>query len=78
MDLHNDFFLNPVPTCRKIEDVLLVCEETGLLGGTFFALDGCKLPSNASKEWEDLRLGAEEREDGEEGYGAFEEAGGSR
>ena len=32
-------------------DVLLVCEEEGLLRGTFFALDGCKLPSNASKEW---------------------------
>jgi hypothetical protein len=32
-------------------DVLLICEEEGLLGGTFFALDGCKLPSNASKEW---------------------------
>ena len=32
-------------------DVLWVCEEEGLLGGTFFALDGCKLPSNASKEW---------------------------
>jgi len=32
-------------------DVLLVCEEEGLLGGTFFALDGCKFPSNASKEW---------------------------
>ena len=30
-------------------DVLLVCEEEGLLGGTFFALDGCKLPSNASR-----------------------------
>jgi transposase len=32
-------------------DVLLVCEEEDLLGGTFFALDGCKLPSNASKQW---------------------------
>jgi ATPase subunit of ABC transporter with duplicated ATPase domains len=32
-------------------DVLLVCEESDLLGGTFFALDGCKLPSNASKDW---------------------------
>lgn len=32
-------------------DVLLVCEEMNLLGGTRFALDGCKLPSNASKEW---------------------------
>ena len=29
-------------------DVLLVCEEEDLLGGTFFAIDGCKLPSNAS------------------------------
>ncbi len=29
-------------------DVLLVCEESSLLGGTFFALDGCKIPSNAS------------------------------
>jgi len=32
-------------------DVLLVCDEMNLLGGTFFALDGSKLPSNASKEW---------------------------
>ena len=32
-------------------DVLLVCEEMNLLGGTMFALDGCKLPSNAAKEW---------------------------
>jgi len=32
-------------------DVLLVCEEEGLLGGTFFALDGLKLSSNASMEW---------------------------
>ncbi|MGI9568778.1 MAG: IS1182 family transposase [Desulfobulbia bacterium] len=32
-------------------DVLLVCDEQKLLGGTFFALDGCKLPSSASKEW---------------------------
>jgi transposase len=32
-------------------DVLMVCEEEGLLGGTFFALDGLKLPSNASKDW---------------------------
>lgn len=29
-------------------DVLLVCEQENFLGGTFFALDGCKLPSNAS------------------------------
>jgi transposase len=32
-------------------DILLVCEESHLLGGTLFALDGSKVPSNASKEW---------------------------
>jgi transposase len=31
-------------------DILLVCEQEKLLGGTFFALDGLKLPANASKE----------------------------
>ena len=31
-------------------DILLVCEEEGLLGGTFFALDGCRISSNASKD----------------------------
>ncbi|NJL70627.1 MAG: IS1182 family transposase [Candidatus Competibacteraceae bacterium] len=31
--------------------VLLVCEEQGLLGGTHFSLDGYKLSSNAAKEW---------------------------
>jgi transposase len=30
--------------------VLLVCEEEGLLGGTHFAIDGYKLSSNAAKE----------------------------
>jgi transposase len=39
--------------------VLLVCDEEELLGGTHFSLDGLKLSSNASKEWsgrfEDLR-----------------------
>src|SRR5437870_4232209 len=29
--------------------VLLVCEQEGLLGGTHFSLDGVKLPSNAAK-----------------------------
>jgi hypothetical protein len=32
-------------------DILLVCEQENLLGGTFFALDGVKLPGNASKRW---------------------------
>jgi len=32
-------------------DVLLVCDEQGLVGKQMFAVDGVKLPSNASKEW---------------------------
>jgi hypothetical protein len=32
-------------------EVLLKCNELGLIGGDLFAIDGCKLPSNASKEW---------------------------
>ena len=36
---------------RLFTQVLLVCDEEGLLGGTHFSLDGLKLPSNASKEW---------------------------
>ena len=31
-------------------DILLVCEQENLLGGSFFALDGLKLPANASKD----------------------------
>ncbi len=31
--------------------VLLVCEQDGLLGGTHFSMDGLKLSANASKEW---------------------------
>ncbi|HVQ01511.1 MAG TPA: IS1182 family transposase [Candidatus Thermoplasmatota archaeon] len=32
-------------------NVLLVCDELGLLGGTHFSLDGVKLSANVSKEW---------------------------
>ena len=32
-------------------EVLLLCDEIGLIGKTMFAIDGCKLPSNAAKEW---------------------------
>ncbi len=44
-------------SCMKEEilplfrDILLICEQENLLGGTFFALDGLKLPGNASKRW---------------------------
>jgi len=31
--------------------VLMVCDRMGLIKGKMFAIDGCRLPSNASKEW---------------------------
>lgn len=33
------------------EQVLLICDEQGLLGKELFAIDGCKVPSDAAKEW---------------------------
>jgi len=32
-------------------DILLYCEELDLIDKTMFAIDGCKISSNASKEW---------------------------
>ncbi len=31
--------------------ILLICDDSGLIGKEHFAIDGCKLPTNASKEW---------------------------
>lgn len=31
--------------------IVLMCDHLGLIGKEMFAIDGCKLPSNASKEW---------------------------
>jgi len=36
-------------------EALLVCDEQGLIGREKFAIDGCKLPSNASKGWRGTR-----------------------
>jgi len=32
-------------------DILLYCSQLDLIGGEVFALDGCKISSNAAKEW---------------------------
>ena len=32
------------------EQILFTCDEQGLLGHELFAIDGCKMPSNAAKE----------------------------
>ncbi|MES9972884.1 MAG: transposase [Candidatus Thiodiazotropha sp.] len=31
--------------------VVLICDRLGLIGKEMFAIDGCKLPFNASKKW---------------------------
>ncbi|MFQ3280936.1 transposase [Reinekea sp.] len=33
------------------EQLLLICHEEGLLGNELFAIDGCKMRSDAAKEW---------------------------
>ncbi len=35
--------------------ILMVCDEMNLIGKEMFAVDGCKMPSNASKEWSGTR-----------------------
>ena len=36
-------------------DVLMYCDKLGLIGKEMFAIDGCKISSNASKEWSGTR-----------------------
>jgi transposase len=49
----------PEEIVSLFRDVLLVCEEQGLFGGTHFAFDGLKLSSKAAQAWrgtvDDLR-----------------------
>jgi len=42
---------NHEPIAQLFQNVLLICGQAGLIGKEMFAIDGCKLPSNASKEW---------------------------
>jgi transposase len=42
-------------TIRIFRDILMICDQRGLIGKEMFAVDGCKLPSNASKEWSGTR-----------------------
>jgi len=43
--------------------VLLYCDELGLIGKEMFAIDGCKLSSNASKEWSGTRADFKKKRD---------------
>jgi hypothetical protein len=40
---------------RVFSEVVLVCHELKLIQGNMFVIDGCRLPSNASKEWSGTR-----------------------
>ncbi len=48
-------------------DVLLVCDEMGLISKELFAIDGCKIPSNACKEWSGTRAEFEKKKQKMEG-----------
>ncbi|MES9828410.1 MAG: IS1182 family transposase [Candidatus Thiodiazotropha sp.] len=41
----------PEPLADLFGQVVLICDRLGLIGKEMFAIDGCKLPSNASKTW---------------------------
>jgi transposase len=42
---------DPDAIANLFSQVVLICEGLGLIGKEMFAIDGCKLPSNASKSW---------------------------
>ena len=42
-------------------NILLYCDQMGLIGKEMFAIDGCKLPSNASKEWSGTKAELEKK-----------------
>ncbi len=44
-------------------EIVLICDEMGLIGEEMFAVDGCKLPSNASKEWSGTRGGLRKKKE---------------
>jgi transposase len=41
--------------------VLLICSQEGLIGKQMFAIDGCKISSNCSKEWSGTRADFERK-----------------
>jgi transposase len=42
--------------------VLLICDQSGLIGKEHFAIDGCKIPTNASKQWSGKKLKDEQKQ----------------
>lgn len=52
-------------------NILLICNEVDLLSGTTFSLDGCKLSSNASKEWSGTKADLQKKKEKIEGTVKF-------
>jgi len=52
-------------------DVLMYCDELGLIGKEMFAIDGCRISSNASKEWSGTREDFQRKKKKIEGSVAF-------
>ncbi len=57
---HFTTIANFVSSCEDeiitvFRDILFVCDQEGLIGKDMFAIDGVKLPSNASKQWSGKR-----------------------
>ena len=50
-------------TVTLFRNALLICDEMGLIGKNMFAIDGCKLSSNASKEWSGTREDFDKKKD---------------
>jgi len=48
---------------RLFLEVLMICDEMGLIGKEMFAVDGCKMPSNASKEWSGTKEELQKKEE---------------
>jgi hypothetical protein len=44
--------------CR---DVLMICDERGLIGKVMFAIDGCNLPGNAAEKWSGAKADYEKK-----------------
>ncbi len=53
---------SPDEIAKLFKQVLLICDEMGLIGKEMFAIDGCKLPSNASKEWSGTKANLKKKE----------------
>jgi transposase len=57
-----DFISSSAMEVSKLfHQVLMVCDRLGLIGKEMFAIDGCKLPSNASKEWSGTKADLKKR-----------------